>query len=625
MDPRLLNAYNKELTYLRELGREFAIEYPKVAAKLSLDNIDQPDPLVERLVESFAFLSAKTAIEQDEHFSKFTEHLLDAIYPSFLQPTPSTGIVQLECDPHDSALSSGLNVKKDTVLKTTYQKGVRTHCEFRTTMDVTLWPIFLEQAKFSTATPTINIPNINHNKLAGSLSLTLSVGAGLNWSQLSLNELVVFLASDFVISHKIYQHLLSKVCGVVFSYKNIIDDITERKTIYASDFVIESLGFKQTNNLFINTNKLFFTHSLVKEYFILPQKFLFLNFVGFKHIIQHVQSPQLEVHFLLADLDKDLVSLVDTQHFKLNCTPVVNLFHKTCDRIFVTQQQKEFLVIPDKTRLSDFEVIEIEKLTAITTEGNKETTFEPFYSLSPTLLYNNKPAFYSKKRLKNINSKDSRDTSYQYIATDTYISLLDYDNLPFDQQIKQLSIDALCSNRDLPLLIKLGMLGSDLNIQGYPLVKSVRFLIEPTQPKSSLAGGQINWQLINFLSFNYLSMLEINPEQAALLLQKLLSVYATNADSLLHHIKSLKAVYFSKIVRRMAHAGPFVYVQGLEARLVFDESSFDGAGCFLLGQILSELLKQMVAVNSFVETVVESIQRGELKRWPYNAGGQSII
>ena len=34
MDPRLLRYYNQELRYLRELGGEFAREFPKIAARL---------------------------------------------------------------------------------------------------------------------------------------------------------------------------------------------------------------------------------------------------------------------------------------------------------------------------------------------------------------------------------------------------------------------------------------------------------------------------------------------------------------------------------------------------------------------------------------------------------------
>ena len=32
MDPRLLKYYNRELQYMREMGGEFAEEFPKIAA-----------------------------------------------------------------------------------------------------------------------------------------------------------------------------------------------------------------------------------------------------------------------------------------------------------------------------------------------------------------------------------------------------------------------------------------------------------------------------------------------------------------------------------------------------------------------------------------------------------------
>ncbi|MCA3857359.1 MAG: type VI secretion system baseplate subunit TssF, partial [Burkholderia sp.] len=37
MDTRLLDYYNRELAYLRELGGEFAQQFPKVAARLRLN------------------------------------------------------------------------------------------------------------------------------------------------------------------------------------------------------------------------------------------------------------------------------------------------------------------------------------------------------------------------------------------------------------------------------------------------------------------------------------------------------------------------------------------------------------------------------------------------------------
>ncbi|MGK3697415.1 type VI secretion system baseplate subunit TssF, partial [Escherichia coli] len=40
MDPRLLEYYNRELSYLRETGAEFAARHPKVAARLGMQGTD---------------------------------------------------------------------------------------------------------------------------------------------------------------------------------------------------------------------------------------------------------------------------------------------------------------------------------------------------------------------------------------------------------------------------------------------------------------------------------------------------------------------------------------------------------------------------------------------------------
>ena len=59
MDTQLLQYYERELRHLREMGKEFAAAYPKVAGRLTLDQVDCPDPYVERLLEGFAFLAAR--------------------------------------------------------------------------------------------------------------------------------------------------------------------------------------------------------------------------------------------------------------------------------------------------------------------------------------------------------------------------------------------------------------------------------------------------------------------------------------------------------------------------------------------------------------------------------------
>ena len=79
MDPRMLQYYNRELQFIREMGGEFAKEYPKIAGRLGMDGLDCDDPYVERLLEGFSFLAARIQLKLDESFPAFTQHLPDSL------------------------------------------------------------------------------------------------------------------------------------------------------------------------------------------------------------------------------------------------------------------------------------------------------------------------------------------------------------------------------------------------------------------------------------------------------------------------------------------------------------------------------------------------------------------
>ena len=100
MDPRLLNYYRKELLFMREMGSEFAQEFPKVAGRLGIDDSECSDPYVERLLEGFSFLAARVHLKIDSEYPRFTQNLLELVYPDYLLPIPSMCIVLFSPVPH---------------------------------------------------------------------------------------------------------------------------------------------------------------------------------------------------------------------------------------------------------------------------------------------------------------------------------------------------------------------------------------------------------------------------------------------------------------------------------------------------------------------------------------------
>src|SRR5512141_3090080 len=128
MDPRLLRLYNDELTHLRETGSEFAAEFPKIAARLGMEGLEVADPYVERLLEGFSFLAARVQMKIDAEFPRFTQHLLESVFPGYIAPVPSMLIARLEPEPAEGSLAEGVSVPRGSVLKSVLGKGEQTAC-----------------------------------------------------------------------------------------------------------------------------------------------------------------------------------------------------------------------------------------------------------------------------------------------------------------------------------------------------------------------------------------------------------------------------------------------------------------------------------------------------------------
>src|SRR5215210_9303070 len=114
MDPRLLQYYNFELQHLREMGAEFAQQFPKIAARLSMNGLEVADPYVERLLEGVAFMAARVQLKLDAEFPRFTQRLLEIVYPNYLAPTPAMLVACLEPDLNDANLARGITIPRES-------------------------------------------------------------------------------------------------------------------------------------------------------------------------------------------------------------------------------------------------------------------------------------------------------------------------------------------------------------------------------------------------------------------------------------------------------------------------------------------------------------------------------
>ena len=214
MDPRLLQYYGRELNYVREMGAEFAREFPKVAGRLGLDTFECADPYVERLLEGFAFMAARIHLKLDDEFPRFTQHLLEIVYPHYLAPTPSMAVVQMRPNLAEGTLAQGYRVPRGTALRSLLGRGEQTPCEYRTSQDVTLWPLELTFAEY-----TGYVGDIGDVKLPararGAIRFKLRTTAGLNFADLALDDLPLFIRGADELPMKIYEQIMAHAVAIV--------------------------------------------------------------------------------------------------------------------------------------------------------------------------------------------------------------------------------------------------------------------------------------------------------------------------------------------------------------------------------------------------------------------------
>jgi type VI secretion system protein ImpG len=154
-------------------------------------------------------------------------------------------------------------------------------------------------------------------------------------------------------------------------------------------------------------------------------------------------------------------------------------------------------------------------------------------------------------------------------------------------------------------------------------VDNVRCVSGPSKPRPSPVDGDTHWRLISHLTLNYLSLAS---GEGAMALRELLGLYAfLNEDQVRKEIEGVVSVASKPVYRRIATNAGSAFGRGLEIALDFDETQFEGTGCFLLGAVLEQFLSKYVSLNSFTETVVRTVDRGEIIRWPMRSGRRQVL
>lgn len=626
MDPRLLRYYKQELEFVREMGAEFAAEYPKIAGRLAMSGVEVADPYVERLLEGFAFLTARVQLKLDAEFPRFTNHLLESLFPNYLAPIPSMAVVQIQPVLTDPALVNGVTVPRGTRLRSLVAKGDPTACEYRTAHPVRLWPLRVEEAQYVGSLRDLaafGLPDIA-NVRAG-IRLRLQTQGKATFGQLAIGTLPLFLQGPEDLPMRLLEQLLANTLAVVV--RPIGKPVAWQRQL--PDGAVRPVGFHDDEALLPTPGRGYPGHRLLLEYFAFPERFRSIALTELEPVCRAAgDHRQLDVFFLFDRNVPRLENNVDASRFALFATPAVNLFERRCDRIHLDPTQSEYQVLADRSRPLDFEV---HSLTRVVGHGDgdvEEQVFRPLYGTDDLALPGVDQRYYTLERRQRRLPEQQRVVGARssYLGSEVFLMLADAAKPPFDPALVQLEVGALCSNRDLPLMMPLGQGTTDFSLEQAAPVQSVRCIAGPTRPRPSLAHGETAWRLIDHLALSHVTLMDGEGGNAGVHLRELLALHGDVADPHVQKmIQGVHSVQAAAVVRRLPTPGPLAFGRGLRIVLHCDESQFEGSGVFLLGCVLERLFARLVSLNSFTETVLTTVERGEIARWPPRIGGRHLL
>lgn len=578
------------------MGGRFAKQFPRVAKRLELDGGPSPDPHVERLIESVAFLTAKLQNHLEGELPEITSGLLGYLYPHFTQPVPSMAITEIVPDDGGAGWTSGVDIPAGTRLyqQTTFQRRT---CWFKSCYPVTLWPVSLIEAKFEppstygflTGRDYLNVRQVLRLKIKGNSEPLHTLG---------LDKLRIYLDGDDAVVGGLFELLLSHTQAVA-----CIGDYSQAvgRGHKPPEATVRPVGFNADEIILPVQDHALKGFSLLQEYFGFPQKFLFFDIEG---IVTDGAVYELDLLFLFDQVPRRRMS-IRPDNFRLGCTPVINLFEKVSEPIQITGRNFEYLVQPDSREERVTEIHTIKAITPSLTLSNDDPVIEPLYGgrhdADPETVY-----WMSTRR-------PARNPTMP--GTDVSVSFLDMRMEPTLPQEETYRAHLLCTNRELATYLDRG---DTVNIEDGPHAKAT-LLTRPTKQVTPPLQGESLWRLVSLLALSHTGLPE-HDSTTVEALREMLRVYGfTSAESIEPQLQAMTKVSRETVAMRADDQAWRGFVRVQRITIEVDEERFDGPTALLLGQVLHSYFGLHSSINVFTQLVMLSRQReGTWKQWPPN-------
>ncbi|MBR1734158.1 MAG: type VI secretion system baseplate subunit TssF [Alphaproteobacteria bacterium] len=577
--------YQYELSYLRSAGSYFAARFPKIARRLDISHHESSDPHVERLIESFAFLSGRLQKQIDDQFPEVASELLNVLYKPLMLPVPSCVMVNFDIDVARASKAPGFVIPKGTQLSIASHSGEM--CYFRTAHDLSTWPIEIVSADI---VHKEHIPNYYARSV-----YCLKIGIKYNGipNSKTPENLRFYIHADALLRGKIFSSIFSSDEKVIFQKDKEFEFLSQ----------ISPIGIDDNEALLPYPNNAFQGFRLLQEYFTFPEKFF-----GFS---VDFSSSHIDINgdtFLYIPMEYDFLMKVSANNFSLSSVPAINLFPKVSEPLRMDNWKVEYCIIPDFRRYHNHEIYSIEKMVAIDVKNNDEEIIPEFFSCEH---HETEKGIFWKSRRKKTYIPDA-------IGDDIYVSFIDINFDPQFPSDKIFYAHTLCTNRSIAEQIPVnGSLQMELSAP----VNYIYCWDRPTDQKQSIKNGEILWKLISMLSLNSISF----DSDGIKKLKEILYIFADLSNaSLMREVDSIISVESSVKTKRISNQTWCGFVQGSCIDITFDET-LSNLG-LPLSLVISKFLTTYTSINTFTEVVVKNISRDEIiKKWEPNFGSKAYL
>ncbi|MDR2630383.1 MAG: type VI secretion system baseplate subunit TssF [Spirochaetaceae bacterium] len=590
-----LDYYRDNLYYIRALAAEFAVEFPKIAGRLSLSEFDCQDPYIERLLEGTAFLAAKTEKKLDDGYYGFLESILNSIAPSSVYPIPSGGVLEMLFNPAGEVPDS-LTIKAGTLFSAVIP-SINTACRFSNIEDITLNLCRIFSAQYLMR----NLSNFNIKEPAAQSALHIELAPVLGGVVSTGERLGLFFnasEADVSLLFRLLRHDTISVYGRS-------DDSESFKKLEDAVFELPlNLGgkiFEQTYRS--NTRGL----RLLQNYLSYSDFFKFFTLVNLESV---EGKPITELVIFFKRREAQLLNSITPASIKTNCVPVLNIFPKQSDRVVFNRKAYEVHLVPDRTAMRDYEVVNVKKIDFYNMRNEHIFSAVNFYdeALAEDRELRN---FFSVKRRGTLVDKNVVQRS-SYRGTEVFVSFApDEERL---QNAYQFTADLIVTNRDLPLLLPPDSeFTTNINF-----IAGGAFVSPPTRPGLPLIsrGNRVDYVRLSHIVLNLSAVLWQEGRRPLEMFKEILRAYQIRSqeetDKMILGLTNMESesVSFTFIKNGMVF-----FEWGWKVRFTLDEIAFTGMSYYMFGCMIAEMLKSFVAVNTLLEIEFFTEQSGHIATW----------